>query len=72
MKRITIQFWIRHRGYQDIVRVVSPGDKADDIAKTAIAGALHMFNKRWRGARKDELTCVGIRDNDTKREVTHV
>lgn len=57
-----IQFWMRHRGYVDVQAYIGVNESAHFFAVRCVLIALDEFNRKWPGARREELICVGITD----------
>lgn len=66
MKSIRAQFWIKYRGCVDIPFTMA-GGTAEAAALYAVTEALEQFNRRWPGARREELVCTGLEDRETGR-----
>lgn len=64
-----VQFWIRHRGY--VWAEIEPGSgwNANALAAILIHRALHAFNLKWPGARRNELHVLGITDGKTRIDI---
>lgn len=59
---LRIQFYIKFRGWVDVTAIVGDGEPAEVIARSAVAMALVLFNKKWPGAYREELHCTGLTD----------
>lgn len=66
--KLRAQFWIKHRGRVDVLLGFG-SVSADMVARAAIQEALDKFNAKWPAARREELVCVGIEDQDTGRVI---
>lgn len=57
-----VQFFAPFRGCIWVEVRSEPGETADMIARRVIVKALDLFNRKWPGCLREELTACGISD----------